>query len=141
VYFSGVHLFFLYLSCCFAYLIYHLLHIQMCCCKANCPQDTRCDYEVPGMILLQAYLYTYSLLRGVTFEVLSFSSHALSPLILPLLGTFWNSCCGIALNAVTFFGCLQYPKVFISLKQTLFLETARSHFGARGIGWVFHFSN
>jgi hypothetical protein len=26
--------------------------------------------EVPSMILLQAYLYTYSLLRGVTFKVL-----------------------------------------------------------------------
>jgi len=49
------------------------------------------------MILLQAsHLYTYSLLRGVTFKVLYFSSNALSPMILPLLETFlefllWNS--------------------------------------------------
>jgi len=55
-----------------------------------------CGYEVAGMILLQAYLYTYSLLRGVTFEVLPFSSYALSPRMLPLLETFlelllWNS--------------------------------------------------
>jgi len=56
----------------------------------------RCGYEVTGMILLQAYLYTYSLLRGVTFEVLPLSSYALSPMMLPLLETFlefllWNS--------------------------------------------------
>jgi hypothetical protein len=37
----------------------------------------RCDYKVLGMILLRAYLYTYSLLRGVTFDVLPFSSFAL----------------------------------------------------------------
>jgi len=39
------------------------------------------------MILLQAYLYTYSLLRGVTFEVLPSSSYALSPMIPSLLET------------------------------------------------------
>jgi len=48
------------------------------------------------MILLQAYLYVYSLLRVVTFHVLPFSSCALSPRMLPLLETFlelllWNS--------------------------------------------------
>jgi len=49
------------------------------------------------MILLQAsYLYTYSLLRGVTFEVLPLSSYALNTMMLPLLETFlefllWNS--------------------------------------------------
>jgi len=43
----------------------------------------RCGYEVPGMILLQAFLYTYSLLRGFTFEELPLSSYALSPLMLP----------------------------------------------------------
>jgi len=48
----------------------------------------RFGYKVPGMILLQAHLYTYSLLRGVTFEVLSFSNYALSPTMLPLLETF-----------------------------------------------------
>jgi len=47
--------------------------------------------------LLQAsYLYTHSVLRGVTFEVLPLSSCALSPTMLPLLETFpelllWNS--------------------------------------------------
>jgi hypothetical protein len=38
-------------------------------------------YDVPGMILL----YTYSLLRGVTFEVLPFDSYALSPMMLPAI--------------------------------------------------------
>jgi hypothetical protein len=37
---------------------------------------TWCGYEVTRMILLQAYLYTYSLLRGVTFKVLSLSNYA-----------------------------------------------------------------
>jgi len=40
------------------------------------------------MILLQTYLYTYSLLRGVTFEVLPLSSYGLTPTMLPLLETF-----------------------------------------------------
>jgi hypothetical protein len=35
----------------------------------------RCGYEVPGMILLQAYLYTYSLLTRVTFKVLYAAMH------------------------------------------------------------------
>jgi hypothetical protein len=48
----------------------------------------RCDSEVPGMILLQAYLYTYSLLRGVIFEVLPLSTCACSPTVLPLVETF-----------------------------------------------------
>jgi hypothetical protein len=48
------------------------------------------------MILLHAYLYTYSLLRGVPFEVLPSSSYAPSLTMLPLLETFlelvlWNS--------------------------------------------------
>jgi len=59
-----------------------------------------CGYEVTGMVLLQAYLYTYNLLRGVTFEVLPLSNYALSPTLLPPVETFlelqlWNSfqCC------------------------------------------------
>jgi len=55
---------------------------------------------IPRMILLQACLFTYSLLRGVTFTVCPLSSHALSTMMLPLLETFlelllWNSfqCC------------------------------------------------
>jgi len=48
------------------------------------------------MTLLQAYLYIYSLMRGITFKVLSLSSYALSPMMLQLLETFlelllWNS--------------------------------------------------
>jgi hypothetical protein len=34
----------------------------------------RYGYEVTGMILLEAYLCTYSLLREVTFKVLPLSS-------------------------------------------------------------------
>jgi hypothetical protein len=91
-------------------------------------KHTLCGYEVPRMILLQAYLYAYSLLRGVTFETPPLSSYAFCPTMLPLLETFWNSCCGTAFSAViTFFGCLQYPEIFVPLKQTLFLETATSH--------------
>jgi hypothetical protein len=64
-------------------------------------KGTRCGFEVSGMILFQAsYLYTYSLLRGITFEVFPFSSYALSPTMLLLLEfffffffdfLFWNS--------------------------------------------------
>jgi hypothetical protein len=36
-----------------------------------------CGYEVPR----QAYLHTYSLLRGVTFKVLPLSSYAHSPML------------------------------------------------------------
>jgi hypothetical protein len=56
----------------------------------------RCGCEVPVIILLLvAYLYIYSLLRGVTFQVLSLSSYTLSTVILSLLETFlelllWN---------------------------------------------------
>jgi len=50
----------------------------------------------PEWFLLQAYLYAYSLLRGVIFEVLPLHSCALSSTMLPLLETFlefllWNS--------------------------------------------------
>jgi hypothetical protein len=63
----------------------------------------RCGYEVPGMILLQAYLYTYSLLIDVTFEVCLLSSYALSQTMLLLLETFLELCYGIAFSAITFF--------------------------------------
>jgi hypothetical protein len=58
---------------------------------------TRCGYEVPGMILVQAYLYTYTAhCEGVIFKVVSLSSYALNPTMLLLLETFlelllWNS--------------------------------------------------
>jgi len=66
------------------------------------PTNKKCGYDVPGMILLQTYLYTYSLLRGVTFKALPLSSYALSPVILPLLDV-WNYCCEIAFSAVVTF--------------------------------------
>jgi len=47
--------------------------------------STRCGYEVLGMIILQVYLYTCSLLRGITFEILPLNGYALSPMMLPLL--------------------------------------------------------
>jgi len=50
-----------------------------------------CVYEVAGMILIQPCLYTYSLLRRFTFEVLILSSYALSPMVLPLLETFFGT--------------------------------------------------
>jgi len=81
------------------------------------------------MFLLQGYLYTLQHTeRGVNFEVLPLSSYALSPTMLPLLETFWNSYCGMAFSAVVrFFECLQYHEMFVPLRWTLFLETATSH--------------
>jgi hypothetical protein len=39
-----------------------------------------------------------------------------------------------------FLGYLQYPEMFVPLRQTLFLETARRHSDPnQGIGLVFHF--
>jgi len=81
------------------------------------------------MILLQAYLYTYSLLRGVTFEELPLISYSLSPMLLPLFGTIlglllWNS---FQCHRHFFFGCLQYPEILVPLRQYLFFETPRSH--------------
>jgi hypothetical protein len=57
---------------------------------------------------------------------------------------FWNSCCGIAFITIdTFFVvCLQYPEIFVPLRQTLFLRTVRTiRSQVRGTGWGFHFSN
>jgi hypothetical protein len=108
-------------------------------------QSKRRGYEVPGMILLQAsYLYTYSLLRGVTFEVLPFSSYALSPTMLPLLETFWNSCCRIAFSAtITFtfhvFAILKSSSLYDRLyfwKQSIVVGSQ-----IRGNEWVLNFSN
>jgi len=99
---------------------------------------TRCDYEVAGMILLQAsYLCIHSLLRRVTLQGLPLSGYALSS-----KKHFWNSCCGIASSViVTFFRRVQYPKIFVPLRQTLFLETGVIRSQIEGVGWVFHFSN
>jgi len=48
----------------------------------------RCGHEVAIKILLQAYLYTYSLLRRVTFKELPLGSYALSIMMLPLFEIF-----------------------------------------------------
>jgi hypothetical protein len=78
------------------------------------------------MILLQAHLYISSLLRGVTFKVLPFSTYALHPTMLPLLEIVLELCSGIAFCAViTFlFDVFHILKSFIPLWQTSFLETA-----------------
>jgi hypothetical protein len=71
-----------------------LVSLVFFCCGRQ-KLGTSCGYEVTGIILLQAYLFHYSLLRGVTFEVLPLSSYALSPTMLPQLETclellMWN---------------------------------------------------
>jgi len=68
-----------------------MFHVTYLCRAVS----TTNGYEVPGIILLQAYLYICSLLRAVTFKVLPLSSYALSSTMLPLLETFlelllWN---------------------------------------------------
>jgi hypothetical protein len=50
--------------------------------------NMRYGYEVPGMILFRAYLYTYSLLRGVNFKVLPMNGYVLCPVMLPMFKTF-----------------------------------------------------
>jgi len=91
--------------------------------------NMRCGYGVPKTILLQAYLYIYSLPREVTFELLPLNRYALSITMLPLLKTFlelllWNSFQWWCHN---FFGYIQYTEIFIPLRQILFSETVRSH--------------
>jgi hypothetical protein len=90
--------------------------------------DARCGYEVS----LQTYLHTHSLLRGVTFEVLHFSSCALSPTMLPLLEIFFGTPVVeyISVSSLVFFGgggILQYSEIFVTLRQILFLETNWCH--------------
>jgi hypothetical protein len=88
-------------------------HITFVCVRA-CNKHTRYGYDVPGMVLLKAYLYTYNILRGgVNFKVLPLSSYALSPTMLPLLETFLE--------------LLLWWDLFIPLRQTLFFKTARGN--------------
>jgi hypothetical protein len=95
------------------------------------------------MTLMQAsYLYTDSLLRGVTIEVLPLSSHARSPKMLPLLEIFleyllWN----IFQCYRHFLLCLHYPKLFVPLRQTLWKQPQVIRIKIRGIGHVFHCRN
>jgi hypothetical protein len=107
-------------------------------------RPTWCDYEVPGMILLQAsYLYTYSLPRGVTFEVLPLSSCVLSPTMLPLLETF------LELLLLNIFQCREILlNVFNILKSSslwgrlyFWKQPGAIRSQIRGTGWVFPFSN
>jgi hypothetical protein len=81
-----------------------------------------CGYEVPGIVLLQAYLCTYNLLRSVTFQVPPLSSYALRPMTMPLLETFlelllWYS---FQYRRHILFGRFRYPKIFVPLRQTIF---------------------
>jgi hypothetical protein len=64
---------------------------------------TMWGYEVSGMILLQAYLYTYMLLRGVTFNVLPLSSYTFGPMLLPLPEAILELHCGRAYSAIVTF--------------------------------------
>jgi len=107
---------------------------------------TVCGYEVGEMILLQAYLCTYSLLRDgesvVTLKVLPLSSYALSITILPQLETFlelllWNTF--QCLRHISL--CLQYLEIFVPIRLTLFWkqpEVIRRQNG--GNLWVFRFN-
>jgi hypothetical protein len=104
--------------------------------------NTWCGYEVPGIILLPVYLYTCSLLRGVTFKVLPFSSYALSPTMLHCWKYFWNTCCGIAFGAiVTFCWMSSMSQNFHSFKADFIFGNSQKSFTAkRGtrLGVPFH---
>jgi len=96
-------------------------------------QYTGNGFEVPAMILLQAYLCTYSLLRGVTFEVLPLSNYSFSPMMLPLLEIFlelllWHSfqCARHILLEY-----LQSPGIFSPFKADFIFENNQKSFGAK----------
>jgi hypothetical protein len=45
---------------------------------------------------------------------------------------FWNSCCGTAFNTiVVFFGCLQYPEIFVPLRQDFIFWNSQKPFGSK----------
>jgi len=84
----------------------------------------RCAFDVSGMILLQAvYLYTHSLLNGVTFEV----PPPLQQLCTMLPATVGNISGTPVVEQLSvpsshfLDGCLPYPDIFVPLRQTLFL--------------------
>jgi hypothetical protein len=88
------------------------------------------------MILLQAYLY-YSILRRITFEVLTWSSDA-ATVGGNIFGTSVVEEHSMLLSY--FVGCFQYPEILVPLKQTLFLETPRNHseaYQGNGVGVPF----
>jgi len=93
-----------------------------------CPWFTKCGYEVPRMILLWAYLYTYSLQKCVIFSSPLEHQCTLPNNAATVGNTFGTPIVEhFSLPSSHFFGCLQYPEIFITLRQNLFLERARSH--------------
>jgi hypothetical protein len=90
-----------------------------------------CGYEDSGMILLQTYLYAYSILKGIIFELLPLSSYALNQMMLSLLealldGLLWNSFkfCHVFFFLLIVF---KYLEIEIPLGQTLFFEKVTIH--------------
>jgi hypothetical protein len=67
------------------------------------------------------YPYSYSLLRGATYQMVPFSTYALNLTMLPLLETFFrNCCCGTAFsNVIIFLDVFDIPK-FSYLKGRLY---------------------
>jgi hypothetical protein len=85
-----------------------------------------------------ANVRVYLQLSIVSFKELPLSSYAFSPTMLQMLETFlelflWNSF--QCRHFFFFFKCLLCPEIFIPLRHTLFLETARSH--SQPKGWYF----
>jgi len=88
-------------------------------------RSTRYCYEVLGMILLQAYLCNYSFRDGSPSKYSPVSAYAISPTMLPLLETIFEILLWKTFSALVpffFLGCLQNPKIFIPLRQILFLK-------------------
>jgi hypothetical protein len=85
------------------------------------------------------FIATYSSARGVTFKVLPLSSYPHSAKMPPLLETLLEL---LVWNSSYSFSCLQYTEIFVHLKLSLILQTAKViRSQIRGIGWVFHFNN
>jgi hypothetical protein len=85
----------------------------------------------------------YLQLSAVTFDVLTWISYALILTMLPLLETFLELLLrkSFQCRRHSLFGCFQHSEIFVPLRQTLFLETARSHSEpnqAKRVGFFFH---
>jgi len=101
---------------------------------------TMCGYEVPGMILFQAYLYNYSLLRGNHFR-----SNPLSPLPATMLLAqrschFWKQFLQLP-QCISFqrrchiFLMFQYHEILVPWRQVLFFGNGRKTLGAKSGEW------
>jgi len=66
----------------------------------------RCGFEVPGMILLHAYLYTYSCWEESLPKYSPWAAMNLAKRCCHCWKYFWNSCCGIIFSAVVTFLCM-----------------------------------